>query len=515
MRTYFVGPWELSEATALLPQGPKKGRILLIESQAKGAALPYHRHKLILVLSALRHFRDQLIGLGYDVDYRVAETYALGLIEHAKAFRPDEIIVQEPAEWGIDQSIRAVAPRLAPKTKLTILPDQRFLTSRAEFADWARGRKLFRMEDFYRWQRKRLGILMTPEGAPVGGQWNFDPENRKGAKALKRHGLPEEPRHFPPDAVTAKVIRLVAGLKDHWGDVAGFGLPTNRAEALAALDEFIEQRLEWFGPFQDAMATGDVYGYHARLSAAMNVGLLHPREIIDRAIATDAPLASVEGFVRQVVGWREYVNGIYWHAMPDYRNRNYFGFTRPLPQAFWDPDRTDLACLKAAVTSVKDTAYAHHIHRLMILANFATLTGVDPLRLSEWFWAGFADAMEWVELPNVLGMGTYGDGGLLSSKPYVSSGAYIDRMSDYCGGCHYDRSDRSGPRACPFNFLYWTFLDDLRSKNHDVGQRMQLVMKGLDRIPAPDLAAMRNRRTRFLKQLEPDGTGWQFHHDQG
>ncbi len=515
MRSYFVGPWELSEATAILPETPGHGRILLIESQAKGSALPYHRHKLVLVLSALRHFRDELIGRGFEVDHRVAPSYADGLIHHARQFSPDEIVVQEPAEWGIDRSIRAAGSGLSPSTRLTIRPDRRFLTSRAEFTAWADGRKLFRMEDFYRWQRKRLGILMTKDGKPAGGQWNFDPENRKGGKALQKHGLPAPPKHFAPDAVTAKVIRLVNQMPDHWGTTDGFGLPTNRKQALATLDEFIESRLQWFGPFQDAMVTGDQYGYQARISAAMNIGLLHPKEIVDRAVAGNAPVASVEGFVRQIVGWREYVNGIYWRTMPDYRHQNYFEFTRPLPQAFWDPDRTDLTCLKAAITSVKETGYAHHIHRLMILANFATLAGVNPLRLSEWFWAGFADAMEWVELPNVIGMGSYGDGGLLGSKPYVSSGAYIDRMSTYCGGCRYNRSERTGPNACPFNYLYWTFLDDIKSKGLDVGQRMQLVLKGLDRIPARELADMRKQRTRFLDQLEPDSTGWQFHHDQG
>jgi deoxyribodipyrimidine photolyase-related protein len=271
------------------------------------------------------------------------------------------------------------------------------------------------------------------------------------------------------------------------------------------------------GPYEDAMLAGERYLYHSRLSAAMNVGLLHPREMIERAVARagTVPLASLEGFVRQIIGWREYVNGIYWRQMPGYREANYFGFGRPLPQLYWEPERTELACLRDSVTMVRDTAYAHHIHRLMILANFAVLTGVHPLRLSEWFWAGFADAMEWVELPNVIGMGTFGDGGLLGSKPYVSSAAYINRMSNYCGGCRYDPKQRTGPDACPFNYLYWTFLDEVRRKRFDVGQRMALVLKQLEKTPPAELRAMWGERERFLVGLVPDQTGWAFEYDAG
>jgi deoxyribodipyrimidine photolyase-related protein len=323
-----------------------------------------------------------------------------------------------------------------------------------------------------------------------------------------------------------------------WGSVEGFDLPVTRAQALLALEEFLDHRLADFGPYEDAMLAGERYLYHSRLSAAMNVGLLHPGEMIERALlrwnrsqsgpgtrqgALDPaaaarpplPLQSVEGFVRQIIGWREYVNGIYWLTMPAYREHNYFGHAGPLPQLYWEPERTDLRCLADSVRTVRDTAYAHHIHRLMVLANFATLVGVHPLRLSEWFWAGFADAMEWVELPNVVGMATFGDGGLLASKPYVSSAAYIDRMSDYCGGCRYDPKRRTGPDACPFNYLYWTFLDDIRTRQLDVGQRMALVLKQVERLPPEELRAMQGERRRFLATLEPDRTGWEFSYDEG
>jgi deoxyribodipyrimidine photolyase-related protein len=245
--------------------------------------------------------------------------------------------------------------------------------------------------------------------------------------------------------------------------------------------------------------------------------LLHADEIVRAALrhADAVPLSSLEGFVRQIIGWREYVNGIYWLEMPAYREVNYFGYERPLPQLFWEPEATDLACLRDTLSTVRATAYAHHIHRLMVLCNFATLTGVHPLRLSEWFWAGFADAWEWVELPNVVGMGTFGDGGHLASKPYVSSAAYIQRMSDYCTGCRYQPSERTTDDACPFNYLYWTFLDDVRRRGLDVGQRMALMFKSLDRLPPEDLDAMHRLRSRFLAAIQPDRTGWTFSHDEG
>jgi len=529
MRTYFVGPWELSTATAILPATPAGGRVLLVESLGKGAAVPYHRKKLVLVLASLRHLVAELRAAGFEVDHRVAPSYAVGIREHIARFHPTEVLVAEPAEWGITQSIRALAAEMAapgdgdgrPRAPVTIVPDRRMLVPRDWFADWAHGRKLLRMEDFYRLQRRRLDLLVDSSGDPVGGAWNLDADNRENARALAKHGVPDEPVSFAPDGVVQGVCLLVDGMPNHWGDTAGFDLPTSRAQALEALDDFITHRLADFGPFEDAMLEGRVYLYHSRLSAAMNVGLLHPREVVDAAVRAydngrgPVPLQSVEGFVRQIIGWREYVNGIYWTKMPAYRDVNYFGFTRALPQAYWDPDAIDLACVSDSVRMVRDTAYAHHIHRLMILANFATLVGVHPLRLSEWFWAGFADAFEWVELPNVIGMGTYGDGGTMSSKPYVSAAAYINRMSNYCSGCRYDPKLRDGPTACPFNYLYWTFLDDIRTRKLGVGQRMALVLKAIDKFPAAELAAMHASRTRFLETLAPDRTGWTFAADAG
>lgn len=514
MATHLVLPWDFSTATALLPENG--GRVLFLDSMAKGAALPFHRKKLVLVLSALRHFRDELREAGYEVHHRVGASYADGIRDWLRDHPDDRVVVQQPTEWGIARSIADLA---AEDGRVEIRPDRRFLVSREWFAEWARGRTLFRMEDFYRAQRKRLGILMETPTTPAGGTWNLDAENRKTATALRKHGLPAPPLAFPPDGLTREVMALVDARADHWGETEGFDYPVTRAQALAALEDFITHRLADFGPFEDAVLAGEPVLYHSRLSVAMNVGLLHPLEMVQAAEVAwregRAPLQSVEGFVRQIIGWREYVNGIYWHRMPDYREVNYFGFTRPLPHLYWEPEATDLACLRDTVATVREHAYAHHIPRLMVLCNFAVLAGVDPGALSDWFWAGFADAMEWVELPNVVGMGTFGDGGLMASKPYVSSANYINRMSDHCSGCRYDPKARTGANACPFNYLYWTFLDDIRTRELGVGERMAMPLRNLEKIPAAELAAMHAERERFLAALEPERTGWVFRHDDG
>ncbi|MDX2262751.1 MAG: cryptochrome/photolyase family protein [Gemmatimonadales bacterium] len=516
MITHLILPWDLSSATAMLP-AVGEGRILFLDSPSKGTALPFHRKKLILVLSASRHFEQELREAGHEVHRRMGTSYAEGIRDWLREHPDDQVVVQQPAEWGIAQSIGALA---GEDPRVTIVADRRFLVSREEFAAWANGRKLLRMEDFYRLQRKRFGLLMEPDGTPAGGQWNLDADNQKSAKALLKRGLPAPPLSFPPDAITAEVLQYVEGRQaPQWGSAEGFGFPVTRAQALEALDDFLLHRLADFGPYEDAMLHGEPTLYHSQLSVAMNIGLLHPLEMARAAEAAwrrgEVPLQSAEGFIRQVIGWREYVNGIYWLKMPDYRRVNYFGFTRPLPQLYWEPEQTDLACLRDTVSLVQQHAFVHHIPRLMILCNFAVLTGVNPGALSDWFWAAFADAMEWVELPNVVGMGTFGDGGLMASKPYVSSASYINRMSDHCGGCRYDPTLRTGPTACPFNYLYWSFLDDIRQGTLDVGQRMALVLKALERVPPAELAAMREERERFVAGLVPDRMGWVVRHDQG
>jgi deoxyribodipyrimidine photolyase-related protein len=342
--------------------------------------------------------------------------------------------------------------------------DDRFICATDEFAAWAGGRKHLRMEYFYREMRRKTGLLMDGD-RPVGGQWNFDQQNRKPAKTDL---FMPQPRRCEPDAITRDVIALVARrFATHFGGIDNFWFGVTRADAEAALAHFIDTALPRFGDFQDAMLEGEAFLFHSVLSIYMNVGLLDPLDVctrVDHAYrAGRVPLNSAEGFIRQIIGWREYVRGIYWLKMPGYVEENHFHHTRPVPHFYWTAE-TDMACLAAAVGQTMREAYAHHIQRLMLTGNFALLAGVSPQALHEWYLLVYADAFEWVELPNTLGMSQFADGGLLASKPYVSSGAYINRMSDYCGGCRYKVSEPHGPAACPFNPLFWAFLHRNRDR---------------------------------------------------
>ena len=333
-----------------------------------------------------------------------------------------------------------------------------FFASKRRFARWAKGRKSYRMEHFYREMRRETGVLMEGD-KPAGGRWNFDTENRKRLPARQ---TPPRRRRFKPDAVTSRVLSLVgARFSDHFGELKPFAWPVTRAEALLALKDFIDKGLPRFGDYQDAMKAGEPFLYHSLLSPALNAGLLTPREVCVGAEAAyragRAPLNAVEGFVRQILGWREYIRGIYWHLMPGYARTNALDAKRPLPEFYWS-GKTSMRCLAQAVEHTARHAYSHHIQRLMVTGNFALLAGVRPEEIEKWYLAVYADAYEWVELPNTHGMAMFADGGLLASKPYAASGAYIDRMSDYCSSCSYDVRLKTGPRACPFNYLYWAFL---------------------------------------------------------
>ncbi|QMW22684.1 cryptochrome/photolyase family protein [Sandaracinobacteroides saxicola] len=478
--------------------------LLLAEVADETRYVPHHKQKLVLVLSAMRHFADEMRGAGWRVDYRALEDagnsgsltgeLVAAVARHgARGVRAtaagEHRVCAMQGEW---------AGRLP--VPVEILPDDRFIVSRAAFDGWARGRKLFRMEDFYRWQRRETGILMDGD-APVGGKWNYDAENRK--KPPKGTDFPVPPR-FAPDDVTREVVTLVERrFADHFGTLDAFNWPVTRAQALEALDHFIAARLPWFGDYQDAMIGGQPTMFHALVSTSINLGLLDPREVIDVAVAAyergTAPLNAVEGFVRQILGWREYVRGIYFHAGPDYVRENALGATRDLPWIYWGGD-SGMACFDAAFAQTRDLAYAHHIQRLMVLGNFALLAGVDPHQLHEWFLVVYADAYEWVEAPNVIGMSQFADGGLLGSKPYAAGGAYINRMGDHCRGCRYDVKAKAGETACPFNYLYWDFLarhEERLSKN----QRLWTVYDGWRRFSAARQAEIRSDAARFLATL--------------
>ena len=460
---------QLSPNLSSLRRASKRDdHVLLVEVAEEASYVRHHKKKIAFVFSAMRHFAEELKEAGWNVDYvRLDDPENTGRFtgEVRRAIDrhcPTRVIVTEPGEWRVRDMMTGWAETFG--LPVEILPDDRFLASHGEFEAWAEGRKQLRMEYFYREMRRKTGLLMDGD-QPAGGKWNFDAENRKPARADLF--MPAPPR-YEPDVITREVIELVsARFADHFGDLEPFWFGVTRAQAEAAFGHFIEHALPSFGDYQDAMLTGERFMYHAVISHYLNVGLLDALTLCRRAEAAyqsgDAPLNAVEGFIRQILGWREYVRGIYWLKMPDYRAQNFLGADRPLPEFYWTGE-TDMACLRAAITQTKEEAYAHHIQRLMVTGNFALLAGVRPQEVHEWYLAVYADAYEWVELPNTLGMSQFADGGLLGSKPYAASGAYISKMSDYCGGCRFDVRKKHGEGACPFNSLYWDFID----RNADV-----------------------------------------------
>ena len=451
-----------------------------------------NRPRIVMFLAAMRHFALALKAVNRPLHYAQLDasgnqgSLAAQLQADMERLRPARLVMTEPGDWRVLQAIKAVAD--ASSTPLEICEDRHFLSSVSDFAAHARGRKSLRMEYFYREQRRRHSVLMDPqnEGAPLGGKWNFDAENREAFGAAGPGEVP--PRcAFKPDAVTRKVIALVERrFPQHPGRLESFAWPVTRAQALQSLRAFVKERLPQFGRYQDAMWPGDPWLYHSHLSAALNLKLLNPREVLAAAVAAyesgHAPLASVEGFVRQILGWREYVRGIYWTQMPGYLELNTLGADADLPVWYWTGD-TDMACLRDAIGQTLTHGYANHIQRLMVTGLYALMLGVQPKQVHTWYLAVYVDAVEWVELPNTLGMSQYADGGLMGSKPYVATGKYIERMSPHCKGCRYDPAQRSGERACPFTTLYWNFLmrhEATLAKN----PRMALQVKNLARMDA-------------------------------
>jgi deoxyribodipyrimidine photolyase-related protein len=439
---------------------PSQDVVLMAEVAAESTHVPSHKVRTALFLSAMRHFRDELRKRSWPVVYHAIEdrdnpgTLAEALAVAVERQRPRRVVCVEPGEYRVEQALRAACPTIE------YLEDTHFLYSRAEFAAHARGRTQLRLEFFYREARRRFGILM--DGAqPVGGTWNFDAENR-GAFGPQGPPLHARPVRFPPCATTRQVQALVnERFADHPGSTEHFDWPVNREQSQAALSDFIRHRLPLFGQFQDAMWTDEPVLFHSRLSAALNLKLLHPREVITEAEKAyrdgSAPLAAVEGFIRQILGWREYVRGLYWLQMPGYAERNALDAHEPLPDFYWTGD-TEMHCLRQSIGQTLEHGYAHHIQRLMVTGLYALLLGVEPRQVHEWYLAVYADAVEWVELPNTIGMSQFADGGMMASKPYCASGKYIQRMSNYCAGCRYDPAEATGPDACPFTTLYWDFL---------------------------------------------------------
>lgn len=485
--------------------------VLMMEVWDEATYVKHHKQKIALVFSAMRHFAAELEEAGWTVDYvRLTDPDNSGSFtgEVARAIErhgPREVHVVEPGEWRVQQALEEWADKFP--CPVTILPDDRFLCSKAEFADWAEGRKTLRMEFFYREMRKKTGLLMDGN-EPVGGQWNYDSENRKPPK----EGLsaPQRPL-FEPDETTREVMELVADrFGDHFGELEPFQWPVTRDQAEQAADAFFAERLPKFGDYQDAMVHGEDDLFHSMLSTSINLGLLDPVELCRRAEHEyregRAPLNAVEGFIRQLIGWREYVRGFYWHEMPGLVEANELDATRPMPEFYWTGE-TDMRCLADCVRSTRANAHAHHIQRLMVLGNFALIAGIEPKAVQDWYLAVYADAFEWVELPNVSAMVLFADGGRLASKPYAASGNYINKMSNYCTGCTYSVSRKTGEGACPFNALYWHFMDRHR-KRLESNPRIGQVYSTWDRMGEDRQAEYLASAESFLETLEPARDGW-------
>jgi deoxyribodipyrimidine photolyase-related protein len=474
---------------ALRTATPGRTRVLLVESAAKLAAKPWHRQRAHLVLSAMRHFGDELRAEGFEVDHRQAPTLAEGFAAHVAAYAPARAVAMAPASWDGLVLLRRLG--------VDIVASDQFLCSPAEFAAFVAGRRTTKMEDFYRWQRRRLGYLMDGD-EPAGGRWNFDHDNREPPPRDGRSW--PEPLRSPLDAIDRQVLdELPAGCR---GAPPDGTWATTRSEALRRLDYAVRVVLPVFGPHEDAMLSTSWHLAHTLLSPYLNLGLLLPGEVCDAVEAAyrrgDVPVASAEGFVRQVIGWREYVWGRYWQWMPDYREQNGLGAERPLPPLFTGAP-TSMRCMQHALADVHDHAWTHHIQRLMLFGNLALLAGVRPAEVTDWMWSSFVDGAEWVMLPNVVGMALHADGGRMATKPYAAGGAYIDRMSDYCRGCVYDRTQRVGTDACPFTTLYWDFLDR-HAETLATNPRVVRQVRAAGRLG--DLAEVRVRAAEVLDRLD-------------
>ncbi len=475
---------------ALGAADPRRHRVLMVESRAKLESKPWHRQRAHLVITAMRRFATELEAEGFEVDYRRCESLTAGLRAHRAEHRPSVVIATEPASWDGRERLG--------RLDVELTRTDQFLCHPEEFAEWAGTRRSLRMEDFYRWQRRRLGYLMDGD-EPAGGRWNFDTDNRQRPPRDGRSW--PEPVRSELDALDRSVL---AELPERcWGAEPDGTWATSRAEALRRLRHAIDDVLPRFGPHEDAMLTTSWHLAHTLLSPYLNLGLLHPREVCDEIEiayrAERVPIASAEGLLRQVIGWREFVWGVYWLWMPTYRDRNELDATRPLPPVFRGDASTRMRCVDHTLASVHEHGWAHHIQRLMVLGNLCLLAGVRPQELVDWMWSSFVDGAEWVMLPNVIGMALYADGGQMSTKPYASGGAYIDRMSDYCGDCAYDRKKRTGDDACPFTTLYWDFLarhEPRFERNPRVAQQVRAAHR-LD-----DLDEVRERATEVLVRLD-------------
>jgi deoxyribodipyrimidine photolyase-related protein len=448
-----------------------------------------HKKRIAFFFSAMRHFRNELLDKGITVHYHElapqrskdrGPDFASILKKDVKRLRPEKLLVVLPGDYRVKQNLEAAAEDSG--LALEIRPDRHFYSTPEEFADFARGRKSLVLETFYRHMRKEHNVLIDGDG-PIGGKWNLDDQNREPFRS-DGPGHIAGPHSFRPDEITRAVCDFVEQrFADHPGSLDDFDLPVTHAQATTMLRDFVKRSLPLFGRYEDAMWTDEPFVYHSRLSAPLNVKLLDPRACVEKAVEAyekgDAPINSVEGFVRQIIGWREFIRGVYWLYMPDYAEKNYLKHQADVPHFFWDGE-TDMECVRQSMKHVLQHGYAHHIHRLMVLGNLALLLGVHPHSFHEWHMAMYVDAVDWVSLPNALGMSQHADGGIVGTKPYVSTGNYIHRMSNFCRGCKYEYRRATGAEACPFTTLYWDFLDR-HYKQFKSNRRMSIQMRHVDK----------------------------------
>ena len=500
------------DISSLRNRDPDDTVVLMMEVWDEATYVKHHKQKIALIFSAMRHFAQELRNAGWTVDYTKlddednAGSFTGEVARAVERRDPSAIHVVEAGEWRVRENM-SNWPQMFD-CDVVFHRDNRFICSQAEFDEWAEDRKTLRMEFFYREMRRKTGLLMTDDGKPVGDTWNYDSENRRPP----REGMASPPRpRFEPDTITKECIALVEDrFADHFGSLDAFGWPVTHDQAEEAADAFFKERIEKFGPYQDAMVLGEDDLYHSMLSTSINLGLLDPLDLCRRAEQAyengRAPINSVEGFIRQIIGWREYIRGFYWYQMPLLREANALDATRPLPEFYWT-GKTDMTCLADCVRSTRDNAHAHHIQRLMVLGNFALLAGFVPREVQDWYLVVYADAYEWVELPNVSAMILYADGGTLASKPYAASGNYIDKMSDYCATCRYSPKKKTGEGACPFNSLYWHFMARHRDRLEN-NARIGRIYATWDRMGESRQAEYLLDAEAFLDSLEPAEPGW-------
>jgi deoxyribodipyrimidine photolyase-related protein len=494
------------QSSALADVDAGKDLILMAEVAEESTHVWSSKPRTAYFLAAMRHFRLLLQASGHQVRYLALGEHKFTSLAEAiddaiKRHGPQKVIVTEPGDWRIEKMLTETCAR--NHVPLAIREDQHFLISRRDFAEWAGGYKQLRMEFFYRMMRKRYDVLMEKE-QPVGGRWNYDSENRGAFGKAGPKEIPALPAFDHDDITRGALVDVEKHFANHPGSLDHFNWPVTREHALIALNDFIEHRLPQFGEYQDAMWTDQPFLYHSLLSASLNVKLLNPREVIAAAIEAHrngkAPLEAVEGFVRQILGWREFIRGMYWLDMPDMREANFFNHRRKLPAWYWTGN-TQMNCMKQVIGQTLEYGYAHHIQRLMVTGIWALLAEISPQQIEDWYLAVYVDAVDWVELPNVAGMAIYANGGRFTSKPYIASGQYVNRMSNYCRGCRYKPDVKTGEKACPFTALYWNFLDKHEQLLQE-NPRTSLMARNITRLTKDERVAIRDHAQNLLQRLE-------------